>query len=67
MASNTKAMRQHARLAQGDKVGFRKGGRVSVVPQQTNLMSSGKPTSPLTDAKRANGIPGYKKGGMKGC
>lgn len=60
MSSNSKAIPQHKRLAAGEKVGFKKGGLVGA---SSGLLKSGKPTSPLTDAKRANGVPGYKKGG----
>ena len=65
-----KNVNQHKSLAMGDGLTkapsrvdkFAKGGAVP------NL-KSGLPTSPITDAKRANGIPGLKKGGMskKGC
>lgn len=59
MSSNSQ-ISQHKRLAMGEKVGFAKGG---AVPARTGLLKTGTPTSPLTDAKRANGIPGMKKGG----
>ena len=61
------AIRQHKLLAMGKSVGgsdkkdkFASGGSVS--PMKTGL-----PTSPLTDAKRNNGIPGFKKGGKAEC
>ena len=57
-----KPIRQRARLAMGDKVGFKSGGSVSHV-------KSGTQTHPLTDSKRANKVPGYNKGGKMadGC
>ena len=60
MANNSQ-VNQHHRLAMGENIGhgsakFAKGGRVAP-------LKSGLPTSPVTDAKRANGVPGFKKGG----
>lgn len=61
MAKNA-GISQHKQMAMGQepKVGpggkFAKGGSVK-----------GIPTSPVTDAKRANGVPGIKKGGKVGC
>jgi len=49
---------QHKRMAMGEKVGFKKGGAVA-----PRLLKTGTPDSPLEKAKRANGIPGMKKGG----
>lgn len=49
---------QHKRMAMGDKVGFKSGGMVS-----SPLRSTGKPITPLTAAKRRNGVPGMKGGG----
>jgi hypothetical protein len=53
---------QHKRMAMGQNVGhsssggkFAKGGSV--------LLKTGIPDSPITKAKAANGIPGYKAGG----
>ena len=50
------AINQHKQMAMGEPIKMAKGGGVP-------FLKSGKPTSPLTDAKRANGIPGFKKGG----
>lgn len=50
------AISQHKQMAQGKPVGFAKGG--GVMPP-----IKGQPMSPLTKAKKNNGIPGYKKGG----
>lgn len=58
-----KQISQHKRMAMGDgvarprkasKLEFARGGVVS---------KTGIPTSPITDSKRANGVPGMKKGG----
>lgn len=54
-----KQISQHKRLAMGENVGFARGGRVA--PQRP--LKTGIPDSPLENAKRANGIPGMKKGG----
>lgn len=57
---------QHKQMAMGSK------GQVSV-PSRTakfaggGSVKTGLPTSPITDAKRANGIPEAKKGGRIGC
>ena len=60
MANNQ--ITQHKRMAMGQNVGhggstakFARGGIAN--------LKSGIPTTPITDAKRANGIPGLKKGG----
>ncbi len=53
---------QHKRMAMGDRVGFKKGGSVSA-PSATKPLKSGIKNSPLEGVKRANGIPGMKKGG----
>jgi hypothetical protein len=49
-------------MAMGDRVGFKKGGSVSA-PSATKPLKSGIKNSPLEGVKRANGIPGMKKGG----
>lgn len=57
-------MGQHKMMAMGKGIRgnvtstskFARGGNVGV-------LKSGIPTTPLTDAKRSNGIPGMKKGG----
>lgn len=52
-----KPVNQHKRLAMGDTVkGYAKGGSIGTARQ-------GMPTSPVTDAKRANGVPGMCDGG----
>lgn len=63
MASN---VNQHKRMAMGEKVGFAKGGPVaanSLTPASGVAPMRGMPMSPLTKAKMANGIPGFKNGG----
>ena len=52
-------MSQHKRMATGEKVGFAGGG---MVPPSRPL-KTGMRDTPLENAKRANGIPGMKKGG----
>jgi hypothetical protein len=63
--AKTQGVSQHKQLAMGQnpKVGgigaadkYARGGSVK-----------GIPTSPITDVKRANGIPGMKKGGKAKC
>lgn len=57
MPISNKPVNQHKRLAMGDTVkGYAKGGLIGTHKQ--NL-----PTNPVTDAKRANGIKGFKGGG----
>lgn len=56
---SSKEVPQHKRMAMGEgKVGFKSGGAVS-----SPLRSTGMPQSPLTAAKRRNGVPGMKGGG----
>ena len=57
-----KGVHQHKRLAMGDTLkGYAKGGSIGSLKQQM-------PTSPITDAKRANGVPGLRGGGkVKDC
>jgi hypothetical protein len=55
-------MGQHKMMAMGK--GIR--GAVSSTAKFARgggVLKSGVPTTPLTDAKRSNGIPGMKKGG----
>ena len=59
-SSSQPQVSQHKRLAMGEKVGFARGG--SIMPTGRAL-KTGIPDTPLEDAKRANGIPGMKKGG----
>jgi len=61
---------QHKRMAQGDRVGFARGGAVRApnvtpvgVPAQMVPTPAGKSGSPLTSARRNNGIPGMCAGG----
>lgn len=65
--SDSEQITQHKRMAMGQNIShgggggsnkFARGGGVGIRPSK-----SGIPTTPLTDAKRANGIPGLKKGG----
>lgn len=60
------AIGQHKSMAMGKSLAkapapgrFAAGGQVA--PLKTGL-----PTNPITDAKRANGVPGFKRGG-KSC
>lgn len=60
MASDSK-IPQHKRMAMGaGKIGFKDGGSLPA----PKIDKSGVPMSPLTKAKRANGVPGFKKGGQ---
>lgn len=58
---------QHHRMAMGQSVnGMNRGpgGKFAA----GGSVKAGLPTSPITDSKRANGVPGMKKGGRgKGC
>lgn len=63
------AINQHKRMAMGQKLAS--GGRVNATPVGAParavpaVAKSGGSGSPLTSARRNNGIPGMKKGG--GC
>lgn len=57
--SNSK-MPQHKRMACGEAVGFKKGGLVANPPSP---VKSGVKDTPLEKVRRANGIPGMKRGG----
>lgn len=67
MASSNSQIGQHKRLAMGEKVGFARGGIVpaarALMPVAPARATVAVPMSPLTKAKMANGIPGFKKGG----
>lgn len=65
MATSPKAINQHKRLAMGDTVkGFAKGGSIGLPPVMTKpSLKGGLPESPITRAKRDNGVPGMKSGG----
>ena len=58
---------QHKRMAMGEKLKFARGGAVGMLapqgPANTRLLRTGIPDTPIENAKRANGIPGLKKGG----
>lgn len=55
---------QHKRMAGGDKaVGFKKGGAVPSIGMPSAPIKSGVKDTPLEKVKRANGIPGMKRGG----
>lgn len=58
--SNDSKIPMHKRLAMGEKVGFKKGGSLPM----PKVVKGGVPNTPITNAKRANGLPGMKKGGM---
>lgn len=57
---SNKLMSPRKQMAMGAKTDtapkYAKGGRIGA-------LKSGVPMSPLTQSKRENGIPGYKKGG----
>lgn len=50
----------HKRMAMGQTQNLKTGG--SVRPSKTGI-----PDTPLENARRANGIPGMKKGGSCSC
>jgi hypothetical protein len=53
---------QHKRMAMGQApAGYARGGVVGAGPMVAP--PSGRPRSPLTNARRNNGVPGMKKGG----
>lgn len=52
---------QHKQMAMGQSLA--KGGLVVKPAGSGRPLKTGMPDSPITDAKRANGIPGMKKGG----
>lgn len=58
IAPHGMATRQHHRNATG-ALDLKTGGSV----RTPALLKSGTPDTPLENAKRANGIPGMKKGG----
>jgi hypothetical protein len=53
------AINQHKRMAMGQ--GMKKGGLVK--PVSASPPKSGLKNSPIENVKRANGVPGMKKGG----
>lgn len=58
---NDKGVNLHKRLASGDTVqGYAKGGRVPMVGATATVVPK---MSPLTQARRNNGVVGMKKGG----
>lgn len=60
MAISDSKISQRKRMAMGEgKIGFKDGGSLPA----PKIDKSGVPMSPLTKAKRDNGIPGFKKGG----
>lgn len=70
MDPKDKPINQHKRLAMGDTVrGYAKGGMVGMPPSTPKVAvvvaptKQGLPASPMTVAKRDNGVPGMKKGG----
>jgi hypothetical protein len=63
-----KPIRQRARLAMGDSpCGYRQGGSIgmggNIDVAKPVKVSGGSKLSPLTMARRNNGIPGMKQGG----
>lgn len=75
MALDSKLLSQHKLLAMGrgtksasdagasDKGGKREFARGGMVAANNRLLKTGIPDSPLENAKRNNGIPGFAKGG----
>ena len=61
----TDAINQHKAMAMGKKPAFAKGGPVGSKALTAGVMPAikGQPMSPITKAKRNNGIPGFKNGG----
>lgn len=59
------AINAHKALAMGLKPAFKSGGAVKKCAAGGSMpfLKSGKKDSPLENAKRNNGIPGFKKGG----
>lgn len=62
---SNKQISQHKRMAMGQDADhssrsakFAKGGSVGVPNLKTGI-----PDTPITDAKRANGVPGFRGGG----
>lgn len=53
---------QHKRMAMGKGAPQGSGGKFAA-GGRVGLLKTGIPTNPLTDAKRANGVKGYKAGG----
>jgi hypothetical protein len=56
---------QHKSMAMGTNP--KVGGIGSIDRYARGGSVKGIPTSPITDVKRGNGIPGIKKGGKVGC
>ena len=68
MTLKQKFLPQGKRLAMGDSLaGYKSGGKVGIdVAKPVNVVvnsKTGKSASPITMARRNNGIPGMKKGG----
>jgi hypothetical protein len=63
--AKTTGVSQHKQMAMGQEP--KVGGIGSASKYARGGMVKGIPTSPITDVKRANGIPGMKKGGKAGC
>lgn len=55
----SKAISQHKQMAMGLKPAFKLGGSLPM----PKVIKSGVPNTPLTNVKRDNGVPGFKKGG----
>lgn len=59
-----KPIRQRARLAMGDSpCGYKQGGSVGMNIDVAKPVKAGGKMSPLTMARRNNGVPGMKCGG----
>ena len=56
-----KGLDLHKKLAMG-----KSGAKMPKMASGGGL-KKGIPTSPITDVKRGNGVPGMKKGGSKKC
>ncbi len=57
---------QHKQMAMGARSQVSVPSRVAKFAGG-GAVKTGLPTSPITDAKRANGIPNARKGGKVGC
>jgi len=54
---------QHKQMAMGQEPRVGGIGAAGKYARGGSVLKTGIPTSPITDAKRANGVPGMKKGG----
>lgn len=59
----SKDVSQHKRLAMGHDTGHTSRTKKFAVGGSTNALKTGTGDNPLTESRRANGVPGLKKGG----